>query len=219
MKKIFLLSLFVHTFSFSCGAECFVEEILCADGVVRAQEGFLQEILHNNSALHAWYAQADYDQKLKLQDWVARLVNASITVIRESDNEFMSLLEEFDAITGLTNVKLVTEIDVTLRPAYDESEMLDVTKSHRQQPPELTQEIIEQMSPVKAWYESATDGEKKQFDSLLAQLFSYINTIAANADERKMRDLAGAIRILTGLQDLQFTLSVQMSIDQNPAVA
>lgn len=89
-----------------------------------------------------------------------------------------------------------------------------ISDAHGEVTPEFTQDIIQHMSPVKMWYESATEGQKKQLDSLMAELFSYIETIAANADQQKMQDLAGAIRILTGLQDLQFTLSVQMSIDQ-----
>ncbi len=221
MKKIFLLSLCIHAFAF-CDIELLVEENLDFGVVVnQVQENFLQEILQGYPDLKVWYGQASHDEKTKLHKWSARLVDASINVIRKSDDEFIKLLEDFEEITQLTNMKLVTEIDVTLQPTDTENIENDGeanavvnTKSQTEQTPELTQEIIEQMSPVKMWYESATEGEKKQFDNLLAKLFSYINEITHNADEEKMRDLAGAIRILTGLQDLQFTLSVQMSINQ-----
>jgi predicted ATPase len=79
---------------------------------------------------------------------------------------------------------------------------------------ELTQDIIEQLSPVEMWYESATEGERAQLDDLFAQLFNCANEIAVYADETKLDDLSGAIRILTGIEDLEFTLSVQISIGQ-----
>jgi hypothetical protein len=70
------------------------------------------------------------------------------------------------------------------------------------------------LSSISVWYESANDSERKQLDYLLSELFSCINRITADMEEAQMRDLAGAIRILTGLNDLEFTLSVQMAIDQ-----
>ncbi len=113
MKKIFLLSLCCYAFIF-CDTEPFE--------IIQIQESFLEEILKNYPDLTTWYSQATDAQKAELDEWICRLVNLSVNVIRRSDGEFIDLLQEFEDITQLTNAKLVTAIDVTLEPTVEEDD-------------------------------------------------------------------------------------------------